>query len=257
MAAVIEVRDVVNRFGKQLVHDGVSLTLNQGEILGIAGGSGSGKSVLMRTILGLNRPASGTVRVAGKDVLNLSDEDRREMAMKWGVMFQEGALFSNLTVLENIAVPLREYTELPEEDIASLAAYKMELVGLEPGAGAKAPSALSGGMTRRASLARALALDPEILFLDELTSGLDPVTAAASDDLILDLRRILDISVLVITHDLDTLVNVCDRVAMLVDKKIVCGTVGELMASDNPKIQQFFCGPRMHDDMRDKARAEA
>lgn len=245
MGNVIEVKNVVNKFGDQTVHDGVNLTLKKGEILGLAGGSGSGKSVLLRTILGLNKPASGEVKVCGKDVHQLSEEDAKEMAKEWGVMFQEGALFSGLNVLDNIGLPLREYTELPEKDIDSLSSFKLRIVGLETTAGQKMPEELSGGMVRRAALARALALDPQLLFLDELTSGLDPVNAAASDKLIMDLRKGLDLSVLIITHDLDTLVTVCDRVAMLVDKKITMGTIDDMMKSENPEIKKFFCGPRM------------
>jgi phospholipid/cholesterol/gamma-HCH transport system ATP-binding protein len=243
--AVIEARGIVNRFGDQVVHDGLDLTLEKGEILGLVGGSGSGKSVLLRTILGLNKPAGGTIRVSGKNVVTMKEADKREMARKWGVLFQDGALFSGLSVLDNIALPLREHTSLSKEDAESLAAFKLEMAGLESEAAAKFPSALSGGMVRRAALARALALDPEILFLDEPTGGLDPMAAAAFDELILKLRRVLRLSVLIITHDLDTLVAVCDRIAMLVDKKAVVGTLKEMMRSDHPEIHEFFCGPRM------------
>jgi len=241
----IEVRNVVNRFGKQLVHDGVNLELKKGEILGLVGGSGSGKSVLLRTMLGLHKPNEGEVLVAGQDVTEMSEAEKKEMAKKWGVAFQDGALFSALNVLDNIELPLREHTKLGEKDIESLARFKLGIVGLKPEAGAKFPSELSGGMVRRAGVARALALDPEILFLDEPTSGLDPIAAAAFDDLILELHRVLNISVLIITHDLDTLVKVCDRIAMLVDKKVIVGTIEEMMKSDNPQVKEYFQGPRM------------
>ena len=244
MPPVIEVKGLVNRFGNQTVHDGLDLTLEKGEILGLVGGSGSGKSVLLRTMLGLNKPESGEVRVDGKDVANLNEAEKRDMAGRWGVLFQDGALFSGLNVLDNIEVPLREHTGLPEADIESLASCKLGMVGLEEATARKMPSELSGGMARRAGLARALALDPEILFLDEPTSGLDPISAAASDALICNLHRVLGLSVLIITHDLDTLVAICDRIAMLVDKKVVTGTFEEMMKSDKKEVKEFFCGPR-------------
>jgi phospholipid/cholesterol/gamma-HCH transport system ATP-binding protein len=242
--AVIDVKGVVNRFGSQTVHDGVDLTLEEGEILGLVGGSGSGKSVLLRTMLGLNKPAAGKVLVGGKDVSHLSEKDRRGMAGRWGVLFQDGALFSGLNVLDNIGFPLREYSHLPEEDIESLANAKLGMVGLDESTARKMPSELSGGMARRVGLARAIALDPDILFLDEPTSGLDPVSAQASDDLITKLHEVMKLSVLMITHDLDSLVNVCDRVAMIVDKKVVTGTVEDMMKSDKKQVKEFFCGPR-------------
>ena len=245
MTALIEVRGVVNRFGDQIVHDGVDLTLQKGQILGLVGGSGSGKSVLLRTILGLHKPEKGTVTVDGRDVMNLNEQKKTELARKWGVLFQNGALFSNLNVLDNVGLPLREYTDMSEKDIESLAAFKLNMAGLQNDVAEKSPSALSGGMARRAALARALALDPDILFLDEPTSGLDPVSAAAFDELILKLHRILKLSVLIITHDLDTLITVCDRIVMLVDKKAITGTVKDMMRSDNAEIHAFFCGPRM------------
>ncbi|MEZ0223970.1 MAG: ABC transporter ATP-binding protein [Alphaproteobacteria bacterium] len=254
MGAVIEVRGVVNRFGDQVVHDKLDLTLEKGEILGLVGGSGSGKSVLLRTMLGLNKPAEGKVTVCGHEVGSMDEMARKDMAKKWGVMFQDGALFSGLSVLDNIGLPLREHTGLPEEDIESLASFKLGLVGLEEAAGQKMPSALSGGMVRRASLARALALDPQILFLDEPTSGLDPISAAASDDLIQELHNILDLSVLIITHDLDTLVTICDRIAMLVDKKVVTGSFDDMMKSDKKEIHEFFCGPRARAVMNEPGR---
>jgi len=241
----IEVKGVVNRFGKQTVHDGVNLTLKKGEILGIVGGSGSGKSVLLRTMLGLHKPNEGEVLVDGRDVTSLSEDERKQMAQKWGVAFQEGALFSGLNVIDNIGLPLREHTKLADKDIEDLALFKLGIVGLKPEAATKFPSELSGGMVRRAGLARALALDPGILFLDEPTSGLDPIAAAAFDQLILELRRVLTLSVLIITHDLDTLVTICDRIAMLVDKKVIAGTLEEMMANENPKVKEYFHGERM------------
>jgi phospholipid/cholesterol/gamma-HCH transport system ATP-binding protein len=252
MAAVIEVKGLVNRFGPQVVHDGLDLTLEKGEILGLVGGSGSGKSVLLRSMLGLNKPAKGEVIVDGHNVVDLSEAERRRMAGRWGVLFQDGALFSGLNVLDNVGFPLREHTALPEEDIESLASFKLGMVGLEEAAGRKMPSELSGGMARRAGLARALALDPEILFLDEPTSGLDPVSAAASDDLIRELHDVMELTVLIITHDLDTLVGICDRIAMLVDKKIVTGTIEDMMKSDRKEVKEFFCGPRARAAMKEK-----
>lgn len=250
---LIEVKNVVNRFGRQTVHDGVSLTICEGEIMGLVGGSGSGKSVLLRTILGLNRPQSGQVRVFGKDIYAIDDRERKELEKNWGVLFQDGALFSGLDVLDNIGLPMREYTDLAQDDIDRLSMFKLKAVGLSPDAGRKFPSALSGGMNRRAALARALALDPRLLFLDEPTGALDPVSAAAFDDLIRALRDALDLSVLIITHDLDTLVGICDRIAMLADKKVTVGTLEEMRASSNPEIQNFFHGKRMEERLKGAA----
>jgi phospholipid/cholesterol/gamma-HCH transport system ATP-binding protein len=250
MGALIEARDITNRFGDQVVHDGLEMTLEKGEILGLVGGSGSGKSVLLRTILGLHKPAKGTVLVDGKNITTMQEPEKNEMAKKWGVLFQDGALFSGLSVLDNIGLPLREHTQLPDADIEELAVFKLGIVGLKNDVAAKFPSELSGGMVRRAGLARALALDPEILFLDEPTGGLDPVAAAASDDLILKLHRVLGLSVLLITHDLDTLATVCDRIAMVVERKVIAGTMEEMMQSENPEIHAFFCGPRMRSVMQ-------
>jgi phospholipid/cholesterol/gamma-HCH transport system ATP-binding protein len=245
VGALVEVKGVVNSFGDQIVHDGIDLELEEGEILGLVGGSGSGKSVLLRTILGLHKPDKGRVLVEGHDVTKLTDEERKEMAKKWGVLFQDAALFSGLTVIQNVALPLCEHTALPEKDIEALASFKLEMVGLKGNDLQKLPAELSGGMARRAGLARALALDPEILFLDEPTSGLDPVNAAAVDTLILELKKVLALSVLLITHDLDSLMTICDRVAMIVDKRIVTGTIADMMASEHPQIREFFRGPRM------------
>lgn len=257
MTALIEARNIVNRFGNQLVHDKVNLTLKKGQILGLVGGSGAGKSVLLRTILGLHKPDKGTVIVDGKDITRLNEQEKTELAKKWGVLFQNGALFSNLDILDNVSLPLREYTDLPEEDIESLAEFKLSMAGLQVSVAKKLPSELSGGMARRAALARALALDPEILFLDEPTSGLDPVSAAAFDKLILKLHHILKLSVLIITHDLDTLLTVCDCITMLVDKKAITGTIKDMMRSDNPEIHDFFCGPRMRNIPRQDHRMDS
>ena len=237
---VIEVKDLVTRFGPQLVHDHLNLTLYQNEIMGLVGGSGSGKSVLLRTILGLNKPAEGSVTVKSRGEKNESNTFKN-----WGVLFQNGALFSGMSVLDNVALPLREHTDLPEDEINYLAQAKLQLVGLKPEAALKKPSELSGGMVKRAALARALALDPEILFLDEPTAGLDPIAAASFDNLILSLRDMFGLSVLIITHDLDTLTSICDRIAMLVDKKITAGTLDDMLKSEHPWIKEYFTGPRM------------
>lgn len=245
---VIEVRDLVNRFGEQVVHDHLNLDLNRNEILGLVGGSGSGKSVLLRTILGLNKPASGSVKINTEK----SADDTRTFR-NWGVLFQNGALFSGMSVLDNVALPLREHTDLPGDEIEALAAAKLQIVGLKPEAALKKPSELSGGMVKRAALARALALDPDILFLDEPTAGLDPIAAASFDQLILDLREMFGLSVLVITHDLDTLTSICDRIAMLVDKKITAGTLEDMLRSEHPWIKDYFTGPRMRAALKQNA----
>jgi len=241
---VIRVRGVVTRFGAQTVHDGINLAVLRGEVLGIVGGSGTGKSVLLRTIIGLQRPTAGTVEVLGHDVLRSSDAERRELDQHFGVLFQDGALFSSLTVAQNIEVPLREHCPMPEPLMAEIAATKVGIVGLPEDAGQKFPSQLSGGMRKRAGLARALALDPEIVFLDEPTAGLDPIGAADFDKLIGDLKAGLGLTVVMATHDLDTLFAICDRVAVLVDKKIRVGTLAEHLRDPHPWIQAYFHGPR-------------
>jgi phospholipid/cholesterol/gamma-HCH transport system ATP-binding protein len=241
---IIRVRGLVNRFGDETVHDGLDLDVRRGEVLGIVGGSGSGKSVLLRTIVGLNRPVAGKVEVFGNDLLMMSDDQIREIEKRWGVLFQDGALFSSLTVAQNIEVPLKEYFDIPLRLMDEISAIKVGLVGLPEDAGAKYPAQLSGGMRKRAGLARALALDPEIVFLDEPTAGLDPIAAAGFDELIRDLRASMGLTVFMVTHDLDTLFATCDRVAVLVDKKLRVGTLDELLVDDHPWIHAYFHGPR-------------
>jgi len=241
---IIEIRDLVNRFGRQVIHDGLNLEVARGEVIGVVGGSGTGKSVLLRTIVGLNRPASGRITVLGEEVTRLSDAEWRRMQTRWGVLFQGGALFSSLTVAENIQVPLKEHTDLPRSMIDEITALKIRLVGLPADAAGKYPSEISGGMRKRAGLARSLALDPELLFLDEPTAGLDPIGAAAFDQLIGDLQKSLGLTVFMVTHDLDSLHAICDRIAVLVDRKIKVGTMAELLQDQHPWIREYFHGPR-------------
>jgi phospholipid/cholesterol/gamma-HCH transport system ATP-binding protein len=241
---VIRVRHLVNAFGHEVIHDGVDLDVRRGEVIGIVGGSGTGKSVMLRTVVGLNRPVSGGIEVLGHDVLNLSDDERHELETHWGVLFQDGALFSSLTVAQNIEVPLREDLRLPQRLMAEIAACKIGMVGLPADAADKFPAQLSGGMRKRAGLARALALDPDILFLDEPTAGLDPIAAASFDQLIKDLRSSLGLTVFLVTHDLDSLFAICDRVAVLVDKKLRVGTLEEHLKDNHPWIHAYFHGPR-------------
>jgi phospholipid/cholesterol/gamma-HCH transport system ATP-binding protein len=243
---LICVRGLNNRFGDQLVHENLDLDVHRGEILGVVGGSGTGKSVLMRSIIGLQEPESGDVTVFGESMRDRADTDARNIRRRWGVLFQGGALFSTLTVAENVQVPLREYfPHLEPQLMDEIAAYKVTMTGLPAEAGPKYPSELSGGMKKRAGLARSLALDPELLFLDEPTAGLDPISAAAFDDLIKSLKETLGLTVFLITHDLDTLHAICDRVAVLADRHVVAvGTIPELLALDHPWIQEYFNGPR-------------
>jgi len=242
---VIQVRDLVNRFGTQTVHEHLDLDVRRGEILGVVGGSGTGKSVLLRSIVGLRRPTSGSVHVFGQDLLRLSPDQRSQVERRFGVLFQNGALFSSLTIVENVAMPLIEHAALTRPDAQALAGVKLALAGLPAGAESKYPSELSGGMVKRAALARALALDPEILFLDEPTAGLDPISAAAFDQLILTLRNALGLTVFLVTHDLDTLYTICDRVAVLSQKKVlVVGPLDDVAKTDDAWVQSYFHGPR-------------
>ncbi len=259
-AAPIVVEGLVNRFGDFAVHDGLDLTMRRGEILGVVGGSGSGKSVLMRSIIGLQHPAAGRIEVLGHDLTDVDPDSDFGVRCRWGVLFQGGALFSTLTVGENVEVPLKKfYPELSPALRREIARYKVILSGLPADAVAKYPSELSGGMKKRAGLARALALDPELLFLDEPTAGLDPIGAAKFDRLTRELKETLGLTVFLITHDLDTLYEICDRVAVIAEKRIIAvGTIPELIATGHPWIEEYFNGPRgraaqaSHD--RDQAR---
>jgi len=242
---VISVRGLKTAFGPQVVHDNLDLDVRKGEIIGVVGGSGSGKSVLLRSIIRLIQPVAGEISVLGKDIRTLNESGFRALSMRWGVLFQDGALFSSLTVAQNIQAPIREHLNLPQDLQDQIAAYKISMVGLPPEAGAKYPSELSGGMRKRAGLARALALDPEILFLDEPTAGLDPIGAAAFDKLIRRLRDALGLTVFLVTHDLDTLHAVCDRIAVLAEKRvIVVGTMEDMLREDHPWVREYFTGPR-------------
>ena len=241
---IISVRGVVNRFGSQVVHDGVDLDVYAGEVLGIVGGSGSGKSVLLRTMLGLHRPNAGQVYVEEQDITTMPETELLKVKRRYGVTFQHGALFSSLTVAENVQLPIREYFAASPAALEQLTQLRLRMVGLPLDAAGKLPSQLSGGMVKRAALARALALDPTLLFLDEPTAGLDPISAAAFDDLILYLQRGLHLTVVMITHDLDTIVKTCDRVAVLVDRKIVVDTLDGIMRNDHPWIAECVHGPR-------------
>ena len=243
--AVIRVRGLKVGFGDKLVMDGLDLDLYRGEVLGFVGASGAGKSVLTRTILGLLHKQAGTIEVFGYDIDKLGPQERLLIGERWGVLFQEGALFSSLTVRQNIQTPLREHTDLSQSTLDGLAAQKLELVGLPEDAADKYPSELSGGMTKRASLARALALDPEIVFLDEPTSGLDPISAGDFDDLIGTLQKTLGLTVFMVTHDLDSLYAICDRVAVLGHGKVsAVGPIDELLLSEDPWIKSYFHGKR-------------
>ena len=256
---VISAKDVTVAFDDKVVLDKLSLDVRRGEILGFVGASGAGKSVLLRTILGLNRKQSGTIKLFGIDIDEATERQRMAIDMRLGVLFQHGALFSALTVLENVQVPMREYLDLPKPLMDELARLKIEMVGLPPDAARKFPSELSGGMIKRAALARALALDPDIVFLDEPTSGLDPIGAAAFDELVRQLRDTMGLTVYMVTHDLDSLFSVCDRIAVLGEKKVmVQGTVADMMASENDWVKSYFRGKRARQlDLTTRQQTEA
>lgn len=242
---VIEVSGLLSQFGDRVIHQDLDLDLGRGEVLGVVGGSGTGKTVLLNSIIGLKTPDGGSVRLFGQDRETLDDRAAAAIERRTGVLFQQGALFSSLSVLENVAAPLVEHTRLPRDVIVELAEMKIAMVGLKPEAHHLKPAELSGGMKKRVGLARALALDPELLFLDEPTAGLDPIGAAAFDDLIRKLSDDLGLTIFMITHDLDSLYAVCDKVAVLADKHVVAkATVSELERSDHPWIREYFLGPR-------------
>jgi phospholipid/cholesterol/gamma-HCH transport system ATP-binding protein len=241
---VIRVRGLVSRFGAQVVHDGLDMEVQSNEIFGVVGGSGTGKSVLLRTILGLRAPDAGTVELYGKDVQQLAVADRSSLVRSYGVTFQNGALISSLTVAQNIQLPLREYYPASEKTLGELAELNLLMVGLAPDDGAKFPSQLSGGMIKRAALARALSLEPKLLLLDEPTAGLDPISAAAFDELLLYLHSQLRLTVVMITHDLDTLFRTCTRVGVIVDGRMITDTLEGMLQNRNPWIHEYFHGPR-------------
>ncbi len=244
---ILSAQGIVNRFGRQVVHDKLSLDVARGEIIGIAGGSGAGKSVLLKTLVGLRAPDAGEVTLNGNAVLTIGASEKASLI---GVLFQQGALFSSLSVAQNIMLPMREHTTLPPPEQEQIAAMKLALSGLPADTGIKFPSALSGGMVKRAAFARALALDPKILFLDEPTSDLDPIAAGGIDALIRQLNGSLGVTVVIVTHDLTTLFTVCSRIAVLVDRKLTVGTADTLMKSDHPWIHEFFHGPRAEGAMK-------
>jgi phospholipid/cholesterol/gamma-HCH transport system ATP-binding protein len=244
MEPVVEVRGLVNRFDGQVVHDGLDMQVQEDEVFGIVGGSGAGKSVLLRTILGLQRPVAGTVRIRGRDITHLSARELRPIKARYGVAFQEGALYTGLTVLQNVQLPMIEHLALPPDALAGLALLKIRLVGLPADAAGKYPAQLSGGMVKRAAVARALALDPGLLFLDEPTSGLDPVSAAAFDDLVLYLQQHLKLTIVMITHDLDSIFRTCNRVGVIVDQRMESDTLERIVEHPNPWIQAYFHGER-------------
>ena len=241
---VLRLRGVRTQFGEHVVHDKLDFDVFRGEIVGLVGGSGTGKSVLLRTIIGLNPARRGKIEILGVDRNGLHGKAEHDLQARTGVQFQDGALFSSLTVADNIIVPIREHAGLDEPIMRAIAALKIALVGLPADTGEKKPSELSGGMRKRASLARALALDPELLFLDEPTAGLDPIGAAHYDELVRNLQKSLGLTILMVTHDLDSLYACCDRIAVLLDKRVVVGTMDEMLAYDHPWVREYFHGPR-------------
>jgi phospholipid/cholesterol/gamma-HCH transport system ATP-binding protein len=241
---IIRVRGLVNRFGDHVVHDHVDLDVKRGEVIAIVGGSGSGKSVLLRSIIGLIDPSEGEIEIFGVDPRTLSGHELEQLQIRWGMLFQEGALFSSQTVAENIQVPLREYTRMSQDLMNEIASVKLSMVGLPETAAPKYPSEISGGMKKRAGLARALALDPELLFLDEPTAGLDPISATQFDNLVRDLQKSLNLTVVMVTHDIDTLRATTDRIAVLVNKKLKIGTIETLRNDPDPWIKEYFGGVR-------------
>lgn len=242
---VIEVRGLRTQFDDFIVHDNLDLDVKRGEIIGVVGGSGTGKSVLMRAIIGLKPPSQGLVKVFGDEFYGATEKVRLSIERRWGVLFQGGALFSSLTVAQNVMAPIREHLHIEGQLAQDMAALKISMVGLAAEAGSKYPSELSGGMSKRAGLARALALDPELVFLDEPTAGLDPIGAAKFDELIVNLKESLGLTVFMVTHDLDTLHAACDRVAVLAEKRVIaCGPLDEVRQTDHPWIQEYFAGPR-------------
>jgi phospholipid/cholesterol/gamma-HCH transport system ATP-binding protein len=244
MYPLVEVSGLVNRFGTQVVHEGLDMVVNRDEVFGIVGGSGTGKSVLLRTILGLRRPQAGVVHIDGQDITQMSDAQLRHVKSRYGVSFQSGALYSALTVMENVQLPMVEYLQLDGHSLDELALLKIRLVGLPAEAGAKYPAELSGGMVKRVALARALALDPSLLFLDEPTSGLDPISAAAFDDLVLYLQKELKLTIVMITHDLDSIFRTCNRVGVIVDHRMISDSLERIVDNPNPWIQEYFHGER-------------
>ncbi len=255
----VSVRGLDNAFGEQVVHEDLDLDVRKGEILGVVGGSGSGKSVLMRSIIGLHTPDAGEIEVFGEPMIGRDEEEAKHIRRRWGVLFQGSALFTTLTVAENVQVPIKEfYPGISQDLMDEIAAYKVSMSGLAADAADKFPAELSGGMRKRAGIARALALDPELLFLDEPTAGLDPIGAAAFDKLVRELRDALGLTVFLITHDLDTLYAICDRVAVIADRKVVAiGTIPELLSLDHQWIQDYFKGPRGRAAASIDAREEA
>jgi phospholipid/cholesterol/gamma-HCH transport system ATP-binding protein len=244
MRTLLEVQGIVNRFGAQIVHNGIDLRVYEGEVFGIIGGSGAGKSVLLRTILGLRKPNAGTVRFLGRELGSMSAAEMHSLKASYGVTFQQGALFSSLSVSQNVQLPMLEHLQLTSRALEQLALLRVQLVGLPAEAASKYPSQLSGGMIKRAALARALALDPVLLFLDEPTSGLDPISAAAFDELVIYLRRELKLTLVMITHDLDTIFRICSRVGVIVDGRMISDTLEAIVENPHPWIQAYFHGER-------------